>query len=303
MHLPTTTRIAALVLSLAALTGCPQQETGRFDFQDSWRGELTDQTYAVGASMDVVVYGPTGYDMNTTFARSIAGDDAAPVRLDRTEPYPEFGCIIASGEAEVPGDGRIAVADKFTRQPLDSVSVSTDTIDGIGLGRGINLWNGTLDTDIGSDLNVLSGGSLSFGVAPTNMDGEVLSGNLLVGASFTGGEVETWDSTIELWSPTDGILDLSLGDFTRQVEVATVDSDEVTGLQVEVLSMGTRGDMQEMQGENLLVVSGVTDDGRKVLGLNAEWTVDGWDYGVGDQMWSYGDTTGQVCWNDLCATF
>lgn len=302
MTLSTTTRLVALVFSLAALAGCPQ-ESGTFDFQDSWRGALTDQTYAVGADMDIVVYGPVGFDMNNTVARSISDNDDAPVRIDRTEPYPEFGCIVASGEAEVPGDGAIAVADKLTRRPLDRVSVTTDTVDGIGLGRGINLWNGTLGDEVGGDINVLTGGSLSLGVAPTNLEGEILSGNLPMSADFTGGDVEGWDGTVELWSPRDGTLDITLGDFARTVEIATVPAAQIVGIEVEAIELGSRGDMNEIGGESLLVVSGVTEDGRRVLGLDAEWTVGGWDYGTGDQIWSYGGDTGRVCWDDLCATF
>lgn len=296
----TMTRLSALALSLAALAGCQMNE-GTFDFQDSWRGALTDQTYAVGADMDIVVYGPAGFDMNNTIARTM-GDDDAPVRLDRTELYPEYNCIVTSGEAEVPGDGELAVADKLSRRPLETVTVSTDTLDGIGLGRGINLWNGTLGDGLGDDINVLAGGSLSFGAAPTNAEGEVLSGSLPMSASFTGGEIETWDGSIELWSPADGVLDLSLGDVSRQVTIHTVPSADITSIEVEERVMGSRGDMNELSGEALLLVTGITDDGRRVLGLDADWTVDGWNYGVGDTMWSYGDT-GEVCWNSLCASF
>ncbi len=302
MTLTTTTRLAALVLSLSALAGCPA-ESGLFDFQDSWRGALTDQTYAVGASMDIVVYGPAGFDMNNTIARTLSDDGEPPVRLDHTERYPEFGCIITTGEAEVPGDGQIAVADLLTRRPLDQVAITTDTVDGVGLGRGINLWNGTLGDAVGGDINVLAGGNLSLGVAPTNLDGEILSGNLPIAASFSGGEVQSWDGVVELWSPGAGRLDVTLGDFERSVDIVTVAAAQIVQIEVEALDVGVRGGMNELGGETLLVLNGLTEDGSKVLGLDGAWTVDGWDYGTGDQMWSYGADSGRVCWNGLCATF
>lgn len=299
-----TPRLAALALSLAALAGCDTTPmAGQFDFQDSWRGALTDQTYAVGADMDIIVYGPSTFDMNSTVARTVGVDGGEPVRLNRTEPFPEFSCIVTSGEAEVPGDGRIAVADKLTRRPLDIVDVRTDSIDGIGLGRGINQWNGTLDTELGGDILVVAGGVTAFGAAPTNAEGEVLSGNLPMTASFTGGEIETWDGVVQLWNPADGIIDLSLGDERAQVNVATVEPSEIVELQVERKQMGARGDMNELSGETLLLVNGITADGDSVLGLQADWTIDGWDYGTGDQIWSWDGDTGRVCWNGLCSNF
>lgn len=301
MTFRTSTRIASLALALAALAGCPQGE-GTFDFQDTYRGALSDQTYAVGSNMDIIVYGPQGFDMGTTVARTV-GDDSA-VRLERTEPFPEFNCIVATGTAEVPGDGEIAVADKLTRRPLETVEVATDTVDGIALGRGLNRWNGTLQGEgLGGEVSVLTGGSLAFGAAPTNAEGEVLAGGLPMTASYDAGEVDVWDGSLQIWDPADGIIDLSLGDLSRSLTVKTVAAADIVELEVTVREIGARGDMNELSGERLLLVSGVTADGTRVLGVEADWTVDGWEYGTGDTMWSYENDGGSVCWNELCATF
>jgi|GEM_PF-3648069 len=296
-----------LLSSIAAFaTACTgENPSGRFDFQDSWAGELESQTYAVGSSVDMVVFGPGNFDMNLTRARALDVDgDEAAIKMGTGTAYPEFGCVVAEGEAEVTGPARIAIADKLTGAPLDWVTVNTDTVDVIDLGRGIEWWGGGVDMPLGDSLNVLTGGSTTLSVTARNAEGTVLSGRLDVDAQASGVVVDMWEPGV-LWieNATAGELTVDAGDHSQTVDIRTVAAAEIVSLQVRQVELGVGNTMDDgFEAQRGLLVVGLTEAGAEVAGVPAEWSVDSWDYGVGDSMtvWESGEVT--ACWSGLCAS-
>jgi hypothetical protein len=306
-------RFAALPLSLALLAaaGCQPAMEGQFDFDDSFAGDLSSQTYAVGARVDMVIWGPAGFDMNLARARSLnTGDDADRV-VDITvdTAYPEYGCVVAEGEAVIDGEARIAIADRLTGAPLDTAPVTTAVVDRIDLGRSVDSYGGRVDDAVlGATVHVVSGGATSLGMAALDDQDRVLAGRFPLDVDATGVDASVWDdgygSVVHIANAQSGHVSVDAAGHQHEVDVVAVAPSDIIAVRLDEKSVSVGGNLMLEGSQSALLLSGITAAGDEVLGLQATWTIDGWDYGVGDAMTLWAGEGGdvQVCWNGLCAS-